>query len=121
MSTGNKRKFERKDSLNMLHYVVLDDQGEPFQEGMGRSLNVSEKGLLLETHSPLMKNQMLSLTVGLKEDMVELKARVTYANPCENRAYCSGIEFLEIDENGKRVLNEFLKAVQNSMNDKSQK
>ena len=121
MSTGNKRKFERKDSLNMLHYVVLDEQGEPFQEGMGRSLNVSEKGLLLETHSPLLRNQILSLTIGLKEDMVELKGRVTYVNPCENRAYCSGIEFLEIDENGKRVLNEFLKAVKMAMDKKGQK
>lgn len=110
MSDADKRKFERTDSLNILEYVILGDDGEPMGEGMGRTLNVSENGLLLETNNLLNPEQMLVITVGLKEDMVELRGKVSHVDSCSDKTFCSGIEFLEIDENGKRVLNKFLEA-----------
>ncbi len=111
MKEINQRKFERKDSLNILDYVILGEAGNPINHGMGRTLNVSENGLLLETHDPLTKGQTLLITVGLEEDMVELKGQTTHVDPSSDKKFCSGIEFIEIDENGKRVLNNFLEAL----------
>ena len=117
MSDVNHRKFERKDSLNILDYVVLGEEGEPMSNGMGRTLNVSESGLLLETNNPLTKGETILITVGLEEDMVELKGIVTYVNPTTENMFSSGIEFTEIDENGKRVLNKVLEAIKADINE----
>ena len=114
MSDSEQRKFERKDSLNILDYVILSDEGDPIDNGMGRTRNISEIGLLLETPNPLSIGQTILITVGLKEDMVELKGKVTHTKLYAEKMFCSGIEFMEIDENGKRVLNNFLEALKNS-------
>ena len=111
MGDKNQRKFERKDSLNILDYVVIGEKGDPISNGMGRTLNVSESGLLLETHNPLTKGQTLLITVGLEEDTVELKGKVNHVEPASKKKFCSGIEFVKIDKNDKRVLNKFLKAL----------
>ena len=114
MSDSEQRKFERKDSLNILDYVILSDEGDPIDNGMGRTRNISEIGFLLETPNPLSIGQTILITVGLKEDMVELKGKVTHTKLYAEKMFCSGIEFMEIDENGKRFLNNFLEALKNS-------
>ena len=78
---------------------------------MGRTLNVSESGLLLETHNQLMKGQKLLISVGLEEDKVELQGKVNHVESAPKKKFCSGIEFVKIDKNDKRVLNKFLKAL----------
>ncbi len=107
----DEREFKREDSLNIVDYVMLGEDGEPESSGMGRTLNVGERGLLLETYSPLKEQQILLVTLGLKDDMIELKGRITYVGSFEENTYRSGIEFMEIDDDGKRVLHKFLKAL----------
>ncbi len=114
MSNKNQRKFERKDTLNILDYVVLNEDGDPVSNGMGRTLNVSKKGFLLETHTPLEKGQMLSITVGLEDNVIELKGQVNHVESSADKKFCSGIEFLEIDKNDKRIFEKFLKALKAS-------
>ena len=114
MQDSDQRKFERKDSLNIIGYDILGEEGESVLHGMGRTLNVSESGLLLETHNPLSKGQTLMITVGLEDDTVELKGHVTYVASASSETFNSGIEFMEIDENGKRVLGKFLEALKNA-------
>ena len=50
---NNKRKHARYDSLNLLTYVCVDSDGKEWNQGMGRTLNISESGLQLETHEPI--------------------------------------------------------------------
>ena len=111
MNNKNQRKFERKDSLNILDYVVLNEKDDPVSNGMGRTLNISKKGLLLETHSPLAKGQTLLITVGLEEDVIELKGQVNHVESLSKKKYSSGIEFKKIDKKDERVFEKFLKAL----------
>ena len=114
MSDTEQRKFERKDSLNILNYVILGDKDEHIENGMGRTRNISEIGFLLETPNPLSIGQTILITVGLKEDVVELKGKVTHTKLFAEKMFCSGIEFMEIDENGMRVLNNYLEVLKNT-------
>ena len=52
MTSENKRKHERIQSLN-LSYICLDEDNNIVKQGMGRTLNISESGILLETHFPI--------------------------------------------------------------------
>jgi len=112
MSGADKRGSERKASLNLLDYVLLNDAGEPYNRAMARTLNVSEKGILLETHIEIPPGQILLITLGLDEDLVEIKGRVTHSECCrtDTEKCCAGIEFLEMDDNDRRVLRRYLRA-----------
>ena len=48
MTTKEKRKHYRVDSLNLLSYTCQDEEGNLVKHGMGRTLNVSESGILLK-------------------------------------------------------------------------
>lgn len=107
------RRYIRMDSLNLLDYVLVDEKGETVTRAMGRTLNISEKGILLETHNHLEPSQILMITVGLEDDLVDLKGQVIHSEPRDEKYFGVGIEFLEIDDEGNRVLLNYLKAFEN--------
>lgn len=107
----DERESKREESINIVDYVMLGEDGEPESNGMGRTLNVGDRGLLLETSTPLKEQRILLVTLGLKNDMIELKGKITYIGTSEENNFRSGIEFMEIDEEGKRVLHKFLKTL----------
>ena len=61
----DKRQYERYDALNLLHYEVPADRQTEHQ-GMGRTLNVSQSGILLETHAAIDAGQTVTLTIGFR-------------------------------------------------------
>ena len=107
----DERESKREESINIVDYVMLGEDGEPENSGMGRTLNVGDRGILLETSTPLKEQRILLVTLGLENDMIELKGKITYIETSEENKFRSGIEFMEINEEGKRVLHKFLKTL----------
>ncbi|MBU0480585.1 MAG: PilZ domain-containing protein [Proteobacteria bacterium] len=110
MSEKELRGSTRKDSLNLLDYVVLDESGEEMNRAMARTLNVSTKGILLETHVPFDIGQNLEITLGLENDLVEVRGRVVRCESGTHEGYHSGVEFLEIGPSEMVTLQKFLTA-----------
>jgi c-di-GMP-binding flagellar brake protein YcgR len=111
MDESQRRKYERKESLNLIDYVLLGPEGNPIGRRMGRTLNVSEGGILLETHHPLKQGQRVVITIALNEDIVEINGLVVYITPCEDKLFCSGVEFSEIDKEGVQVVKNYIEAL----------
>ncbi len=109
----NNRESARKDTLNLLDYVVLDEKGRETDRAMARTLNISEKGILLETHVPLKKGQELMITLGLRNNLFEFKGRVVHCEDCTTDLHCAGIEFVDISPEGMTILRDFLQAFNN--------
>jgi len=107
MDTKEKRKHARIHSLN-LSYVCLDENNEIIKQGMGRTLNVSESGILLETHFPIDKTCIVSLTLGLKEDLIDIKGRPVHSSTNAEGKHEVGIEFLEPDGKTRKALKNFI-------------
>ncbi len=107
MNEQERRRSERKESLNLLDNIVLGDTGEMIAHEMGRTVNISETGLLLETHIPFKLDQVLVITVALDDNLVELTGRVKYLEPC-NELFRAGIEIVEIDDKGRQILKRYL-------------
>ena len=108
MKIQEKRKYSRTDSLNLINYVHHDEYGDEGNQGMGRTLNVSEAGILLETHSAVNIGHIISLTIGLKENVVEIKGRVKYSNLNAENLYESGIEFIDVEETALGILSQYI-------------
>ena len=107
MTAEERRKHERIASLNLVNFSsyrhdVLTKQG------MGRTLDVSEGGILLEIHSMMDPEDQLELTIGIEDDLVEIKGRVVYCNEEEGGTFRLGVEFLEVGSEALGVLAQYI-------------
>jgi hypothetical protein len=108
MTIDEKRKHSRIDSVNLLNYIHYDERGEEVDQGMGRTLNVSESGILLETHTRIDEMHRVSLTIGFKEEVVDIKGKTIYTKDNARGMYESGIEFFEVDDSVRKVLRNYI-------------
>ncbi len=109
MVSKDKRKHFRVNSLN-LSYVFVDGNNDEGKQTIGRTLNVSESGILLETHIPVNLNDNLLLTIGLKEDLVNIKGKVVHSAKDEHGKYEVGVKFTAKDDAATEILGKYIKA-----------
>lgn len=114
MIPTENRHFKRKQSLHLLNYLVIDRDGVQTTHSMGRTLDVSENGLKLETTQQISKGDTLLITVGLEDDLVDLRGEVIHSE-VQDKRYITGVEFRDISEEGKRFFKRYTEAF-HSMN-----
>ena len=110
MTNHEKRKHSRYSSIN-LSYVCLDEDQQVIHQFMGKTLNISEDGLLLETHFPIDMLSTLILSIGLQDDLVEIKGKVSYCRPLGHGKYGIGIKILEVNGESRSVWQRFIQSV----------
>lgn len=107
----DNRRHARYDALNLLHYQVPCDE-QPTQQGMGRTLNVSQSGILLETHAPVGDGETVMLTIGLADDLVVIQGEAVHCQPTTGGRCNIGIRFNEMDEASRRTLDRYIELFQ---------
>ena len=107
MTTKVSRKDERFDSLNLV-YMCVDDHGTIVQKSMGRTLNVSESGICLETHFEIDTSHFLTVTIALKDGLVDIKGTVAFSRLGKEEKFETGVEFIEVDQKSRVVLHKFI-------------
>ncbi len=108
MSQDDKRKNQRVKSPNLLVYLCIDEKKNEVIQGMGRTLNVSEGGILLETHVPIDPRHTVLLTIAMEEDLMHFKGKIAHSKEREDGRFESGVEFLEMDEKKRRFLTQYM-------------
>ena len=110
MANEDKRRFPRFNSLN-LSYVLVDGEGDEVErQTMGRTLDVSEVGIRLETHLPVGVGRELLLSVGLEDDLLDIRGRVIHSSRNREGKHELGVEFLDKDAAASEILIKFIKA-----------
>ena len=107
MTTLNKRKHVRIDSLNLSNVYLCEDE-KPIDQSMGRTLNISESGILLETSLPIDLNGKLSMEIALEDEVIELKGTVIHAKETEDGKHEIGISFDSPDHSTGEILKRFI-------------
>ncbi|MCF8050454.1 MAG: PilZ domain-containing protein [Desulfobacterales bacterium] len=110
MTTKEKRQHYRINSQNLLNYACYDDENNLVKQGMGRTLNVSEVGIRLETHVELEAGSRVEVTIGLEEELVTVEGKIVYIKPGQEGKFEAGIQFFELDQNTGNVLQQYIKA-----------
>ena len=67
------RQKPRVDSLNTVAYCCLDDAGRVTQQGMGRTLNLSEGGILIHVYRDIGDCRELLVHIGLNDRVIETR------------------------------------------------
>ena len=120
MTEQNKRQAQRFDTLNLLVYTVVNEWGDRLATGMGRTLNISEKGILLEVKESLLAGQTvavaigqsISVDIGIQEDLVTLTGKVMHCKPAGDGIYHAGIQFDPMTPNTTELLKEHIRVWQ---------
>jgi hypothetical protein len=102
-----KRKTDRINTLN-LFYIILNDEDTAVHQGMGRTLNLSETGILLETHFPIESGYIVLISISLAEDLVDVKGKVVHQRQCEDGTFVTGICFVEVTDDALQVIKKFV-------------
>jgi hypothetical protein len=98
LSIKEKRKHPRIKTENLLSYVCIDDEGNEIDEGMGKIKNVSLGGVLIETIKPIGMQDILLTTIGINDEIINMKAKVVYCKKEISGMFRTGIQFLEAKE-----------------------
>ncbi len=105
-----KRRRPRVDSLNIVAYACLDEQGNVVIQGMGRTLNVSELGILLETYDRLEYEYVVIFDIGIEDEVVDLKGRIVHSKANNDNKFETGIEYTEVAPECLDILRRFIEA-----------
>ena len=105
---GERRRVSRYDSINLISFVCLDENDKESRQGMGRTLNVSAGGILMETHIYIDPRYMMALTIAMEDDIMEIKGKITYCKKREDGKFETGIRFIETDEAKVKFLQQFI-------------
>jgi len=116
MNAREKRKHPRFETTNLLNFVCCGEDGEACHQGMGRTLNVSETGILLETYHPIDPQWNIFVTIGFEEELVDIQGNVIFQKESKEDTYEAGIEFSEISDHERRILEKFIQAFEEKSN-----
>ena len=105
---NEKRLTPRIDTTHLLSYTGRDQTADTRAQGMGRTLNVSQDGILLETHVAIDRELDILIEMALEDDLVELKGRIVHSTRRADGKIESGIQFLESTAEEKRLLHQYI-------------
>jgi hypothetical protein len=91
----------------------VDENENIVMQGVGRTLNFSESGVLLETHVAIDPKHAVSLFIAMGKDLVDVKGRVIHTSPKEDGKYNTGIAFVENTEAAQQIIKESVAVFQN--------
>ncbi len=109
ISIINKRKNPRVKTSNGVSYVCIDENGNEIEQGMGKTIDISLGGILLETSVRIESKYILLATIDLKGNLIEIRGKVAYSRRIEPREFLNGIQFLETPERQIKIIAEFIK------------
>lgn len=107
--TENKRKHLRVRSLNLLYFGVYE-KDLLIKQGIGRTLDVSESGIRLETHFPMDPKNIVQLSIGLKDEIVEIKGRAVHSVSGSDGKYKIGVKFNRIKKSSLEIVKKYIAA-----------
>lgn len=110
MTINEKRNHPRISALNLISYTCIDETDKVVAQGMGRTLNISEDGILLETHVAIDPRYSIALAIGLEDELINLKGSVIHSTSGKNEKFEAGIEFVETDDTTIDVLKKYIHA-----------
>ena len=108
MAESNKRGKDRIVSKNLVSYTCIDDNKEAVDSGMGRTLNVSESGIMIETHNDIDEQLNVLLSIGLENELIDIKGKIIHSTSVDAGKYQIGIQFIGLEDATKSQLIRFI-------------
>ena len=93
MGETNQRQHARVKTCNLISYACLDDQGTVLTQGIGKALDISQSGLMLESSCPIESEYITLLSADPDDRLVDIVGKVAHARRSRSGSYKTGIRF----------------------------
>ena len=89
----DRRKYRRVAISNLISYLATDEDGKVLDQSVGKAVNISQSGLLLET-TRVIATQFISLmSIDPDNNLIEIGGKVTYSRCIGSGKFGTGIHF----------------------------
>jgi len=109
MKVKENRRHARVKTVNLLSYVCIDESSNPLDQGMGKTLDISKGGLLMETGVPVEAKFVLLMSMNLREELIQIKGKVIYCRQEDPGVFHTGIRFIETNEKINEVVADMIR------------
>jgi predicted Zn finger-like uncharacterized protein len=97
-SVADRRLHQRVKTQNLISQFSFDEAGKLVSEGIGKALNISKGGMLLETPYPIESEQISLMAADLADNLIEIKGKLIHSKKLFTGMYLYGIAFAGSDE-----------------------
>jgi hypothetical protein len=103
----------RKDSIRLkviypAIYTRFDNKGREYDQKICRSMNVSQRGVRLQSSFSVDSGEVLDVTIALGGNLVAFKGKVVYVASSEDEGFEFGISIEDIDDQDRVALTRFI-------------
>ena len=99
-----KRSSRRIRLLYLTSYTPRKADTQEYNVSIGRTLDVSDGGVKVETHRRLANGTELEMDIAIDEKIITAKGEVVHTEERENGLFGTGIRFTSISEEDRRSL-----------------
>jgi c-di-GMP-binding flagellar brake protein YcgR len=93
MDETNQRQYARVKTCNLISYACIDAQGTMITQGMGKALDISQSGLMLESSCPIESEYISLLSADPDDRLVNIVGKVAHTRRGPSGSYKIGIRF----------------------------
>ena len=110
MSTERSRpRHKRLETLNLVSLSHRDPDGRLDLETVGRTLDLSEGGILLECSQPVpSENREVEVILGIREHVIRVKGDIVHMRELEGGNIGLGIAFKDLGSDDARIIADFM-------------
>jgi len=105
----DRRRYPRIKSINLLYYNFFDQKEFDKRQGIAKTVDISECGMLIECGYPFPLHSILEISVALGEKLISVKGEVVRAMITEEKTYLLGLELTPLSEADKEEMIKYIK------------
>jgi predicted Zn finger-like uncharacterized protein len=103
-----RRKHQRLKTRNLISHVSYDKAGRLTFQGLSKALDISRKGILLETIEPIESGLLSMMATDVENNLIEIEGNVVYCKESFSGRYRSGIAFIGTDDEVETFVTELI-------------
>ncbi len=108
---SENRHHPRLASLNLVDYIHLDESGYPEYEDVGRTIDLSEGGILLECNRIFAIGSLFELQIAVHDTLIKAKGKVAHTEVVPGTdKFDIGLVFVNLSAPDSEQIHRFLAA-----------
>lgn len=121
MAFVEKRSHPRLHTTTQVAFTCFDEKGSVGTRGTGKALNISQGGILMETHDLVICPFIRLAALDNEKNPIVFKGRVIFAKPLEGKRFEVGIRFGGNRKQNLDSLTRFVKSFYRKQNNNESK
>lgn len=103
-----RRNAVRLDASCPCTYTRFDDQGNPIDQRPSKSIDLSRKGVRLQSSYPVESGEVVKIIMALGEKLVNFRGKVVHVTRSKEQGFELGIFIEEMENEARVALNRFV-------------